>query len=89
MAQSVKRPTLDFSSDHDLTVMGWSPELGSVLILQSLLGILFLSLLLSLSLSLSLSKINKLKKKKRMCRISGPILDAQNKNMHFLMFIYF
>ena len=47
VAQSVKDRTLDFSSDHNLTVMRWSPALGSGLTAQSLLGIL--SLLLSLS----------------------------------------
>ena len=31
MAQLVKRPTLDFNSGHDLTVMRSSPALGSVL----------------------------------------------------------
>ena len=60
VAQSVKRPTLGFSSGHGLTVSS-SPSLGSVLTMQSLLGIL--SLFLSgpplLTLSLSLSKINK------------------------------
>ena len=28
MAQSVKRPTLDFSSGHDLAVRGIEPHLG-------------------------------------------------------------
>ena len=59
MAQSLKRLTLDFDSDHDLTVREFKPPSGSVPTGQSLLGIL--SLLLSLSapplLSLSL-KIN-------------------------------
>ena len=32
MAQSVKYPTLDFSSGHDLRVLGLSPTLGSALI---------------------------------------------------------
>ena len=31
VAQSVKCPTLDFGSGHDLTVMGSSPMSGSVL----------------------------------------------------------
>jgi len=31
MAQSVEHPTLDFSSGHDLRVVGLSPVLGSVL----------------------------------------------------------
>ena len=56
MAQSMKHPTLDFSSGHDLTGREWSPAL-----VQSLLGILSLPLALPtpslmLSLSLSLSK---------------------------------
>ena len=58
MAQSVKHPTLDFSSGHDPRVVGSSPVSGSALIAQSLLGIL--SHLFSL-LSFSL-KTNKLKK---------------------------
>ena len=70
MAQSVKRPTLDFSSGHDLRFVSSSPALDSMLKVQSLLGILSLSLslcpsptqshplCLCLSLSLSL-KINK------------------------------
>ena len=28
MAQLFKRPTLDFSSDHDLTVHGFEPHVG-------------------------------------------------------------
>ena len=55
MAKSVKHPTLDFGSGHDLLrVLGWSPALGSVgsLLEDSLL----LPLLL---LMLSLSQINK------------------------------
>ena len=40
MAQSVKRMTLDFSSGHDLTVRGIELHLGSMLTVQSLLGIL-------------------------------------------------
>ena len=31
LAQSVKHPTLDFGSGHDLRVMGLSPKLGSML----------------------------------------------------------
>ena len=59
VAQLVKRPALDLGSSHDLTVCGFNPELGSVLIVWSLLGILSLSpslSLLSSDLSLSLSK---------------------------------
>ena len=40
MAQSVKRPTLDFYSGHDLTAVRSSPTSGSVLTAWSLLGIL-------------------------------------------------
>ena len=31
MAQSVKHPTLDFGSGHDIRVVRWSAEEGSVL----------------------------------------------------------
>ena len=44
MAQSVERLTLDVSSGHDLTVVSSSPALGSTLMVQSLLGILYLPL---------------------------------------------
>ena len=40
VAQSVKRPTLDFSSSHDLRILGLSPAAGSR---WSLLKILSLS----------------------------------------------
>ena len=40
MAQSVKRLTVDLGSGHDLTVHGLEPTLGSVLMVQGLLGIL-------------------------------------------------
>ena len=58
MAQSVGRLTFDFGSGHDLMVMGLGPALGSVLIAQSLLGILSLcpSPAGSLSRSLALSQ---------------------------------
>ena len=41
MAQSVKHPTLDFGSGHDVMVVGSSPMSGSALTVeqQSLLGI--------------------------------------------------
>ena len=55
MAQSVEHMTLDFSSGHDLTVLGIELLLDSALIVQRLLGILPLPLLF-LSLSLSLPK---------------------------------
>ena len=48
VAQSLKCPTLDFSSGHDLTVMRLSSTLGSVMTVQSLLGILSLPLPLPL-----------------------------------------
>jgi len=35
VAQSVKRPTLDFSSGHDLGVVRWDPPLGFVLHAES------------------------------------------------------
>ena len=77
MAQSVKRPTLDFGSGHDLLVLEMEtepePRVGGAVVstLQSLLGIVSLPLSLPLPclstclciLSLNL-KINKLKKKK-------------------------
>ena len=60
VAQSVKRLTLGFDSGHDLTVVGWSPLLGSALTVWNLLRIL--SLLLSphpqCALSLSQKKKN-------------------------------
>lgn len=34
-AQSVKQPTLDFTSGHDLSVLGWSPMSGSTLSKES------------------------------------------------------
>ena len=68
VAQSVKHLTLEFSSGHDLMVMGLSPASGCELTAQSLLGSLSLPLSLplthfcirALSLTHSLSlKINK------------------------------
>ena len=47
MAQSVKHPTLDFGSGHDLTVVGSNHSLRYPLTVQGLLGIL-LSLYASL-----------------------------------------
>ena len=56
MAPPVELPTLNFGSGHDLTgFVGSSPELGSALTAQSLLGILSLSLSLSLSAPLPLT----------------------------------
>ena len=48
MAQSVKLPTLDFGSGHDLRVREFEPHTGSVLATLSLLGILSLPLFLPL-----------------------------------------
>ena len=61
MAQSVKLPTLDFSSGRDLTVVRSSRDSDSELTAQSLLGILSLPLslplpLLVLTLSLKINK---------------------------------
>ena len=52
VAQSIKHPTLDFSSGHDLTVVRLSPTLSSTLSMESAWDSLslFLPLLLSLSL---------------------------------------
>ena len=63
MAQSVKCPTLDFCSGHDLMVCEIETYKGSVLAASSLLGIVSLPLSLPVPCSCSLSlKINKLKK---------------------------
>ena len=50
VAQSVKRPILDFGSGHYLTVYEFKPHIGLHTDSRSLLGILSLSLSLSLSL---------------------------------------
>ena len=63
VAQSAKHPTLDFGSDHDLTVCEFEftsgsaldSALGPALTEQSLLGILSVSLSLCSSLTHSLS----------------------------------
>lgn len=44
MAQSVKHPTLNIGSGHDLTVVSSIPASGSALTAQGLLGILSLPL---------------------------------------------
>ena len=49
MAQSVKRPTLDLGSGHDLTVHEIGPHVGLCTDGQSLLGILSPSLSVSLN----------------------------------------
>ena len=54
MAQFVKHPTLDLGLSHDLTVPEFKPHSGSVLSVQSRLGIL--SPLLSAPLSLKINK---------------------------------
>ena len=67
MAQSVKHPTLDFGSGHDLRVREFEPTPGSALTVWSLLRILPLTLSLCpspLMCSLFL-KINKHKKKRK------------------------
>ena len=52
VAQSVKHPTLDFGSGHDLTVCEFEPHVGLCTDnVQSLLGILSLSFSLSLPIS--------------------------------------
>ena len=56
VAQSVKRPTLDFGSGHDLMVCGFEPTLDSRLTAQNLLGILSPSLCPSPACGLSLSQ---------------------------------
>ena len=66
MAQSVKYPTLDFSSGHVLTIMRSSPASGLMLSTQSLLGILSLPLSLPLpQLVLSLSQNKKINRKQK------------------------
>ena len=61
MAQSVKRPTLDLSSGHDLTVCGFEPCVG---LCADRVGPAWDSLSAPPSLTHTLSlKINKLKKK--------------------------
>ena len=66
---SVRHPTLDFSSGHDLTVLELEPHVGLCTVsARSLLRILSPSLSVPTSLMLSLSfslKINKLKKIKK------------------------
>ena len=52
MAESVKQPTFDFSSGHDLGVMRLSPVSGSALSMEPAWYSLLLLYLLSLSLSL-------------------------------------
>ena len=64
MAQSVTRPTLDFSSGYDLTFGEIEPHLSSAMTVRSLLGILspslsappLLTCMFTHSLALSLSQ---------------------------------
>ena len=56
MVQSVERPTLGFSSGHDLMVCGFEPHVGLHAVVERLLGILSLSASPLLMLSLSLSQ---------------------------------
>ena len=60
MAQSVKHPTLDFGSGHDLRIVSSSPILGSLLSAESAYD--YLPLHLSASPSFILSQINFYKK---------------------------
>ena len=67
MAQSVKHPTLDFSSCHDVIVGEFEPHIGLCTNSMEPVGILSLSSYLSSASPLALSlflKINALKKKK-------------------------
>ena len=50
VAQSVERPTLDLSSGHDPSVMGWTPMSDSTLSMEPVWDSLGLSLSLLLSL---------------------------------------
>ena len=59
VAQSVERLTLDFSSGHDLRVVGSSPALGSARTARSLPGILSLPLSRSHFLTLKMNKLRK------------------------------
>ena len=66
-AQSVKRPTLDFGSSHDLTVLGIKSNAWDSLSLSLPLPTRtpFLSLSLSLSLSLKIAKLKQTNKTKQ------------------------
>ena len=85
MAQSVRRPTLDFSSGHDLSL--WVRALPQALCCQcrACLGFsLSLSLPLSLPLTCTLSLFlflsqNKLKKKKKKMQIKPQVFGAYRK----------
>ena len=56
MAQAVKHPTLDFGSDHDFTVVRWSPVSASVLDMGSAYDSLSAPPLLMLTHALSFSQ---------------------------------
>ena len=76
MAQSVKSPTLDFSSGHNLMVHEIEPMSGSALTSWSLLGILSLPLSVSAPPPLvrPLSEINKRLKKKGSAWVAQSVL---------------
>ena len=61
MAQSVKWPTLDFSSDHGLRVVGSNPTLGSVLSMEPAWDSLSLSPALPLTPLMCLGSFSKSK----------------------------
>ena len=90
MAQSVKCPTPNFSSGHDLTVVRSSPALGSTLSMEAAYDSLSLSSSLTpahpsppLARSLLLSKINKIKKRTQLqkdvllpCLVTSELADV-------------
>ena len=86
MAQSVKRPTLDFGSGHDANVMGLSPAPGSVLTEQTLLEMLSLPLSLCPAPAHAvacLSKINKPSKIILKNRLTAPNFPLGSKELSF------
>ena len=81
MAQSVKHPTLDFGSGHDLMVLEFKPCIGLCAdSTEAAWDSVSLSLSapspLALSLSLSLSNKNKQQKKQGHCPKRTCILDS-------------
>ena len=95
VAQSVKHLTLDFGSGHDLSVVRFSPELGSRLTPRwawSLLKILSLPLLLPLppahvrAHSHYLSQKKKIleKKKKKKLKINFQEITKSSREVNFL-----
>ena len=91
MAQSVKYPTLDFGSGHDLRVVRLSPKLGSVLGVEPALASLFLSALpprwcaLSLSKKKKKKKVNGLNAPSKRHRVTEWIKTTTNKNYMLLL----